>query len=357
MINELNNVSDNTVLLGLVRSALFMFFLMTGVRQIIFNKKHYSYLYIMGSLLLLWSLGLLRDTISQFYPWFVIPYVRNLFMLFDLFSMPLCAILVWTMLYRDWLTPIRFIKNLAPFILCFAAYAFFDNDIVCYSSFIVVGTYGIYTIFHLNKSIRAYDKLILTNYSYKENLNIGWLMIVISLFMVNILFCIYLYTHLSATLFYFYYVYCLAMWLYILYKSDKQKHFLPTSTMRIVDEEMKNPHGTQSVSIHPKWETDLIYLFEKEKLFLQSSLSLKDVASRIGTNRSYLSAYLNRVKDTTFYDFVNSYRLDYAQHLLLDTDKKVIDICNESGFNSFATFARVFKKKYGYSPKKFRSHS
>lgn len=111
-----------------------------------------------------------------------------------------------------------------------------------------------------------------------------------------------------------------------------------------------------NASFHPKWETDLINLFENEKLFLQSSLSLKDVATRIGTNRSYLSAYLNRIKDTTFYDFVNNYRLDYALQLLHDTDKKVIDICNESGFNSFATFARVFKKRYGYSPKNFRSH-
>ena len=111
-----------------------------------------------------------------------------------------------------------------------------------------------------------------------------------------------------------------------------------------------------NASFHPKWETDLINLFENEKLFLQSSLSLKDVATRIGTNRSYLSAYLNRIKDTTFYDFVNNYRLYYALQLLHDTDKKVIDICNESGFNSFATFARVFKKRYGYSPKNFRSH-
>lgn len=41
-----------------------------------------------------------------------------------------------------------------------------------------------------------------------------------------------------------------------------------------------------NASFHPKWETDLINLFENEKLFLQSCLSLKDVATRIGTNRS-----------------------------------------------------------------------
>jgi AraC-like DNA-binding protein len=352
----MNDVSDNTLLLGMVRSALFMFYFMAGVRQIIFNKEHYSYLNVMGCLLLLWSLELLKDAISQFSPWFVNPYVRNLYMLFDLFAIPLCAIYVWTMLYCNWLTPIRLIKNLAPFIFCIATYAYFDNEIVYYSSFGVVGIYSVYTVFHLRKSIRAYNKLILTNYSYRENLNIDWLKIVIFLFLVNLLFCVYLYSHSSAKLFYFYYIYCLTMWFYIIYKSDKQKYFLVNSAMGITDEGMENLNNTEPVDIHPKWEADLVYLFEKEKLFLQPCLSIKDIATRIGTNRSYLSAYLNNVKNTTFYDFVNNYRLDYAQYLLRNTDKKVIDICNESGFNSFATFARVFKKKYGYSPKEFRLH-
>jgi AraC-like DNA-binding protein len=352
----MNNVSDNTLLLGMVRSALFMFYLIAGVRQIIFNKEHCSYLNVMGSLLLLWSLELFKDAISQFYPWFVNPYVRNLYMLFDLFAIPLCAIYVWTMLYSNWLTPIRLVKNITPFILCFVVYAFFDSEIVYYSSFGVVGTYSVYTIFHLNKSIRAYDRLILTNYSYREDLNIDWLKIVIVLFLVDLLFCLYLYFHPSVTLFCIYYVYCLLMWCYIIYKSDKQKYFLVTSVMGITDEGMENTCDTESVDTHPKWETDLVYLFENEKLFLQSCLSIKDVATRIGTNRSYLSAYLNSVKNTTFYDFVNNYRLEYARNLLHDTNKKVMEICNESGFNSFATFARVFKKKYGYSPKEFRLH-
>lgn len=55
-----------------------------------------------------------------------------------------------------------------------------------------------------------------------------------------------------------------------------------------------------------------------------------------------------------FNDFINSYRIDAAKFLLNNTDKKIEQISNETGFNSQQNFIRVFKKIEGVAPGQYR---
>ncbi len=49
-------------------------------------------------------------------------------------------------------------------------------------------------------------------------------------------------------------------------------------------------------------------------------------------------------------------RLEYAK-LLLDTSKRNIsEKAYDSGFENISHFSRVFKEKYGYSPRQYRSN-
>jgi AraC-like DNA-binding protein len=59
-----------------------------------------------------------------------------------------------------------------------------------------------------------------------------------------------------------------------------------------------------------------------------------------------------------FYDFVNKYRVEEAKRLLLDNNRnyKIIAIAYEVGFNSKATFNRVFKKFTGLTPSDFKEN-
>ena len=57
---------------------------------------------------------------------------------------------------------------------------------------------------------------------------------------------------------------------------------------------------------------------EEDKLYLNPKLTIKDVANSIGTNRTYLSYYINNTLHTSFYDFINNYRIENSsKHLLL----------------------------------------
>ena len=66
------------------------------------------------------------------------------------------------------------------------------------------------------------------------------------------------------------------------------------------------------------------------------------MALAAGTNRTYLSRYFNRQNGQTFYDYVNSYRIQYAENLLKSTNFPLPEIAIKSGFNSISTFRRVF---------------
>lgn len=95
-------------------------------------------------------------------------------------------------------------------------------------------------------------------------------------------------------------------------------------------------------------------LFENEKIYLNPNLKVSDIAAAIGTNRTYISAYFNKETQCTFYDYVNRYRIEYACKLLENSNEKILQIAELSGFNSSQAFIRVFTKIKGISPSKYR---
>lgn len=84
------------------------------------------------------------------------------------------------------------------------------------------------------------------------------------------------------------------------------------------------------------------------------SLSLSDIAEKLGTNSTYLSKLFKENLGVNFNDYINSYRIEIAKSLLNSTDKKIEVISNETGFNSQQNFIRVFKKIEGLAPGQYR---
>ena len=95
----------------------------------------------------------------------------------------------------------------------------------------------------------------------------------------------------------------------------------------------------------------------EKKLFLNPKLTLQDVSSAIGTNRTYLSDYLNKVLKTTFYEYVNDFRIRRACEIIdsMTEEKKrsMQEISELSGFNSISTFNRSFAKIVGVTPSQY----
>ena len=86
------------------------------------------------------------------------------------------------------------------------------------------------------------------------------------------------------------------------------------------------------------------------------NITLNDIATHIGMNRSAFCTFFKRNKGMTFSQFVTQYRLETACGLLKTSQKQVSEICFAVGFNDLPHFIRVFTATYGMSPTKFRRH-
>ena len=91
-----------------------------------------------------------------------------------------------------------------------------------------------------------------------------------------------------------------------------------------------------------------------EKPYLNPDFQLMDLRAVLPMNRTYLSQFINSTYGCSFYQFVNSYRVEEAKQLMQEhPEMKMADVAVRSGFASQAVFSQVFSKETGISPLKW----
>jgi AraC-like DNA-binding protein len=107
---------------------------------------------------------------------------------------------------------------------------------------------------------------------------------------------------------------------------------------------------------HPEITEKLLHYMETGKPYLKSDLRISDLADALSVPSYQLSQTINDEFRVNFYDFINKYRVGEAQKLLSDNKHNftILAIACDVGFNSKATFNRVFKKFTAITPSEFR---
>jgi AraC-like DNA-binding protein len=97
-------------------------------------------------------------------------------------------------------------------------------------------------------------------------------------------------------------------------------------------------------------------LMRQEKIFRESELSLSDLAARLNSPPNYLSQVINEREGKSFYDYINTLRVEEFKRLAAGPDGRkytLLGLAQECGFNSKSSFNRYFKKVTGTSPSQF----
>lgn len=87
---------------------------------------------------------------------------------------------------------------------------------------------------------------------------------------------------------------------------------------------------------------------------LTADLRLKSIAEKLNVNPSYLSDLFHREYGCTLTEFINTQRIDRGITLLRSTSKPVQTISTECGIQDVNYFIKLFKKRTGLTPKKYR---
>lgn len=125
-----------------------------------------------------------------------------------------------------------------------------------------------------------------------------------------------------------------------------------------MNESTRYEHSPLSPSASLNLVKKLKELMETEKIYLQSSLKLLDVANLMEVQTHHISQIINQQEEKHFSDYINTYRVRDAKKLLIETDHKIIHVAYDCGFNNKASFNNAFKKHTGMSPSQYRtSHS
>jgi AraC-like DNA-binding protein len=94
--------------------------------------------------------------------------------------------------------------------------------------------------------------------------------------------------------------------------------------------------------------------FEYIEKNYSEDICLKDIASAAGFSEFYFSRLFKEITEKSFHQYLIEYRMKKAESLLMDPNHSISEAAYASGFNSIATFDRLFRQIKGCSPKEFR---
>ncbi len=110
-----------------------------------------------------------------------------------------------------------------------------------------------------------------------------------------------------------------------------------------------------SPAIAEEYLAKLKKALEEEELYTQRELRLNDLAEHLDVSVHHLSQVINESLQQNFFDLINQYRVEAAKQRITDqSDKSLLQIAFEVGFNNKTSFNNAFKRHVGMTPSQFK---
>lgn len=311
-------------------------------------------------------------------------FVENLVSLFDLSVVPIASAFFVEATRPGTITDRRLLAIYLPFVAFIPLYCLLQATWVLDGSFLLSMIVAVCTLVAVPVNAIRYNKYITDNYSYTKNIGVGWCTsctLVLFLLVIFYEVCFYEPTWFSEMT---YDASFLIIWNIVCMKT--RHHHVVADMMafdngtngkegdappapqpaiaaakKLAEEPGSQPSDGEKPSVATDSEqargsfiaTSLLNCMETDKMFLNSRLSLSDLATAVGTNKTYISTYING-QGITFYDFINKYRIEEACRIIdqraAGERLSMADVAARSGFNSVSSFNRYFSKIKGITP-------
>jgi AraC-like DNA-binding protein len=108
---------------------------------------------------------------------------------------------------------------------------------------------------------------------------------------------------------------------------------------------------TESHTDPPVWLRWLALEMMKVENFTEGLSAMRRLS---GKSEEYLSRACRKFFHRSPTEFVNELRLEHTARAIMTTNDKIIDICNNAGFESLTYYYRLFGKRFGMAPRELR---
>lgn len=105
-----------------------------------------------------------------------------------------------------------------------------------------------------------------------------------------------------------------------------------------------------------KIETPIVLLDVLKKLRLPEffTQSVSSIVAQTNYSHSQFLKIFKQYTGISIIQYLNRVRIEYAAELLRHTDKTVLSVCEDCGYDSLSFFIKTFKAQYGQTPLQYR---
>ncbi|TRY33171.1 helix-turn-helix domain-containing protein [Aliiglaciecola sp. M165] len=225
---------------------------------------------------------------------------------------------------------------------------------------------SLFYVIRIINRINRYHRLLNDHYANNESRKLNWMLVVCGLLIaiwltaalavfVDNVFGVKIVTTSGATLMALIWVWSLSIFA-IFQEPGFEEELLNETPSDEMDqnEEKKYQRSALDKSHSQRIAQKLEELMETQQVYLDPSISLTKLASLTGISSNYVSQTLNETLGQSFFDYINSWRIRHAKPLLLGSEKSILEIAFEVGFNARSSFYKSFKQFTQQTPSQFR---
>lgn len=294
------------------------------------------------------------------------------FLCYWLFSSSLMTLLV-----RAYITVRRFVTHILLWVVyCLSAFVvlikFHDSIISRYGLFLLamcVVAYGLFLSYRLLRTYYRAVRMFDNTHSDDIGAYIRWLSIFtwwaiifgVSCALLTFLPDRYIYLWILSSIPFYIYLYCCYQ-NYMLFYEKVENAISDDCTISTDDNiTLQLQDNTICENNSPAYHAEIARRIEEWKAadkFCRLGLTLQEMAAELGTNRTYLSEYINTTCHVTFREWIASLRIDYSKRMMqLHPKMRILDISKASGYLSLSNFTSTFKEIEGCSPSNWKKNN
>ncbi len=337
------------------------FFAIFAVHILLYMPRRTRFQTVVGIIMAVWAVWCAKDLVICMPGMYVQP-VLDWILIIDGWSALTYTIFVFEVVMPGWVTWRRLLLLSLPFMLFTVGYALWPVREVVYAYSVFLWCYAWTIVIVGWTRMNRYLRYISREYSNIDKIDVSWLRPVFLFAIIGQLAWLFTSLYSNITCDIVYYISVIVLWLVVLRYSW---NFQPIAIGTESEEAETSVYDGSLVAITDEASQGevknllsfgrLDKLMDEEKPYLRPSLTLKELAHELNTNRTYISNYLNQQMKMTFYDYINSLRIERAAIPLMreHPEYKYEYVASESGFASISTFRRAFVKVTGQTPSQY----